>query len=71
MSESSSVAGSNIILFPRRRVQVSRVSDETFLTDYERLLHAFQKIRNPRTRALIIELMKASGARVRVSGSAH
>ena len=67
MREQTSPLGDNIIIFPRQRRDVVRLSDDSFLAEYERLARAFMKIRNPKTRALVIELLKASGTRVRCS----
>ena len=43
--------------------------DDHFLADYERLVRAFVRIQDPKTRALIIELLKAGGAPLRFSRS--
>jgi hypothetical protein len=70
MNEQASFCGDNIIVFPRhprnmaRRNRV-RVPDDSFMADYERLVRAFVRIEDPKTRALIIELLKAGGAPLR------
>jgi hypothetical protein len=70
MSEQTSFVGDNIIVFPgQRRNMVGRNTvrrpDDHFLADYERLVRAFVRIQDPKTRALIIELLKAGGAPLR------
>jgi hypothetical protein len=80
MNEQASFSGDNVIPFPRhpqnmmRRSMVGRKlvgqntgqsPDAGFMADYERLVRAFVKIDDPKTRALIIELLKAGGAPLR------
>lgn len=64
MSASTPLAGSNVIPFPRRQPTEPRPSDRSFLTEYERLVRAFIRIRNPKTRGLIIALLEASETRL-------
>ena len=71
MSDPSDIAGDNIIVFPRHRIRNGRPSDNSFLAEYERLVRAYQKIGNPKTRAKILELLKASGARLPWADSGH
>jgi hypothetical protein len=69
MSEQTAFGRNNVIAFPVRRRTLVRPADGSFLADYERLVRAFAKIGNPKTRALIIELLKASSASVRFRSS--
>jgi hypothetical protein len=65
MNEQAIFCGDNIIVFPRQRRNTVRLPDDSFMADYERLVRAFVKIDDPKTRALIIELLKAGGAPLR------
>jgi len=65
MNEQAIFCGDNIIVFPRQRRNTVRLPDDSFMADYERLVRAFVKIDDPKTRALIIELLKAGGASLR------